>query len=241
MKLQRLLTYGIKAIKKYDMIKDGDKIAVGISGGKDSITTLILLNHIKKHFEEYKNIEIYPVVIDCFGNTDYSVLEEKIKELDLKLSIVRTEIADIIFNVRKEKNPCSLCSKMRKSALFIESEKLGCNKVALGHNRDDVLETFFMSLFEEGRIHTFPCNTYLNKTNVTIIRPLIYVPEKDVVGFINKYDLNRYLIKNKCLADGNTEREEMKNFLRSLREKYEKIDDKLIGAIEKARIDGYKD
>ena len=238
MKLQKLLSYGIKAIKKYNMIEDGDKIAVGISGGKDSLTTLILLGEIKKYF--YKDIEIVPIAIDIFENQDYSKLEEKIRVMGMELIIERTEIAKIIFDERKEDSPCSLCAKMRKSALFTKAEEMGCNKVALGHNRDDVLETFFMSLFQEGRIHTFPCNTYLDKTNVTIIRPLIYVPECDVRGFINKEGLSDYVMETKCPAAGNTEREKMLDFIKDLRKDYKNIDDKLIKAIEKAGIDGYK-
>lgn len=240
MKLQKLLSYGIKAIKKYNMIEDNDKIAVGISGGKDSLTLLVLLNEVRKYF--YPSIEIIPIAIDIFGDNDYEKLSSYIKnELGLELIVERTEIAKIIFDVRKESNPCALCSKMRKSALFTKAESLGCNKVALGHNKDDVLETFFMSLFEEGRIHTFPCNTYLDKTNVTVIRPMIYVKEKDVIGFVNKEGIKDLVIKNKCKADGNTNREKMKNFLNDLRKEYDRIDDKLIGAIERNGIDGYKE
>ena len=240
MKKQQLVTNSLKAINKYEMIQDNDTIAVGISGGKDSLALLVMLSEYKKYFND--TINIIPIAVDIMGDNDYQLLDDFItNELNLKLDIVRTEINDIIFNVRKESNPCSLCSKMRKSALFTRAEELGCNKVALGHNKDDVLETFFMSLFEEGRLHTFPCNTYLDKTNVTIIRPMIYIEEKNIIGFINKYDLAKYVIKNRCKADGNTNREEMKNYLKSLRIKYDHIDDKLMGAIEKASIDGYKE
>lgn len=239
MKKQKLITYGIKAIKKYNMIEDGDKIAVGLSGGKDSLATLLLLSDVKKYF--YNDLSLCGIAIDLSGDTDYSNLENLCKELEIPLYIERTDIKNIIFDVRKESNPCSLCAKMRKSALFTKAEELGYSKVALGHNKDDLIETFLMSLLEEGRLHTFPNNTYLDKTKITIIRPLIYVPEKDIIGFTNKYELNKYVIKSKCPADGNTRREDMKNLMKTFREEYDHFDDKVLGAIERARLDGYRE
>ncbi len=238
MKLQRLISYGTKAVKKYDMIQDGDKIAVGMSGGKDSLALLIFLAHLKNYMN-YK-IEIEAINIDCFSNTDFTELENKCKELNVNFTSVRTDIGNIIFNERKESNPCSLCSKMRKAALFEKAAELKCNKVALGHNKDDVIQTFFMSLFQEGRLHTFPCYKYLDRTDVTIIRPLIYAPEKDIIGFVNKYDYHKYIIKGLCPADKKTERENMNGFIKELRGKYQDIDRKIFGAIERSGIDGYK-
>lgn len=239
MKRQQLLNLTVKAVKKYNMINDNDHIAVGLSGGKDSLTSLIMLNELKKYF--YPNIKLCGIAIDLSGDTDYSELENFCKEQNIDLYIERTDIKKIIFEVRKESNPCSLCAKMRKSALFTKAESLGYHKVVLGHNKDDIIETFLMSLLEEGRIHTCPCNTYLDKTHITVIRPLMYVNEKDIVGFINKEELNKYVIKSTCPADGNTRREDMKNLMKSFRTTYDHFDDKIIGAIERAGIDGYKE
>ncbi len=240
MKLQRVMSLSIKAIKKYGMIKNGDRIAVGVSGGKDSITLLIMLKNLQK-FLKYE-IEIEAITVDLgFPNANFDKIQELCDQLEIRYTVCKTDIGDIIFNIRKEKNPCSLCSKMRKGALNEKAAELGCNKIALGHNKDDVIETFFMSLLYEGRIHTFPAVTYLDRTKLEMIRPLIYMSEMNIKGFLNRYHYTQYIVKSDCPANGNTKREEIKNLVTEFKLKYDKIEEKMIGAIEKAGIDGYKE
>jgi tRNA(Ile)-lysidine synthase TilS/MesJ len=168
---------------------------------------------------------------------DFSPVKELCDSVGVEYHVVETDIAEIIFNERKEKNPCSLCAKMRKGALNDKVEELGCNKVALGHNRDDVIETLLMALLYEGRIYTFSPVTYLNKKKLTSIRPLIYVPEKEVIGFARKQQLP--IVKNKCPADGNTRREDMKNRIASLKKDFDHLDEKLFGAVQRSAIPGW--
>ena len=149
-----------------------------------------------------------------FKNVKFDDLERFFTDLKIEFHILKTDIADIIFNERKESNPCSLCSKMRKGALYPYLKELGANKVALGHNKDDMIETMLMSELYEGRINTLKPKTYLDRTNITVIRPLLYVDENDIIGFANSYPLP--IIKSKCPADGNTKREYAKNLMKQL-------------------------
>lgn len=210
MKLQKLLSYVRKAVEDYDMIKDGDKIAVGLSGGKDSIALLIALKSLQRFYPQKFELEVITVSLG-FENMNFNSMIELCKNLEVNYTIENTNIGTIIFDERKEKNPCSLCSKMRKGALNDVAEKLGCNKIALGHNKDDVIQTFFLSLFYEGRINTFAPITYLDRKKLYSIRPLMYSREKDIKSFVNKSNIE--IIKNQCPANGNTKREDMKNFI----------------------------
>ncbi|MCD8214402.1 MAG: tRNA 2-thiocytidine(32) synthetase TtcA [Clostridiales bacterium] len=236
MKLQRLLSYVRRAVDEYNMIEEGDKIAVGVSGGKDSLALLTALNNLAIFYP--KHFSLCGVCVDLgFQGTDFSGIEAYCRGLEVPLYIKHTDIGNIVFNERKEKNPCSLCSKMRKGALHDAVKKLGFNKVALGHNRDDVIETFFMSLFYEGRIHTFSPVTYLSRKELTNIRPLVYVPECDVKGFVKLYNVP--VLKNRCLADGNTKREDMKKFIKDNVAVYDNFEEKIMGAVKRADIDGW--
>ncbi|MCC8097295.1 MAG: tRNA 2-thiocytidine(32) synthetase TtcA [Eubacterium sp.] len=236
MKLQRLLSYVRRAVDEYNMIEEGDRIAVGVSGGKDSLALLTALKNLTIFYP--KHFEVCGICIDLgFEGMDFSAIENYCKSIGAPLYIKHTDIGNIIFNERKEKNPCSLCSKMRKGALHDAVNELGFNKAALGHNRDDVIETFFMSLFYEGRIHTFSPVTYLSRKNITNIRPLVYVPECDVKGFVNMYNVP--VLKNKCLADGNTKRESIKEFVKSSGLMYDNFEEKIMGSIKRAGIDGW--
>jgi tRNA(Ile)-lysidine synthase TilS/MesJ len=213
MKKQKLMSYVRKAIDDYEMINEGDKIAVGISGGKDSITLLHALKGLQRFYP--KKFELYAITIDLgFENQDFSIIKELCKELDTPYIIVHSEIANIIFNERKEGSPCSLCAKMRKGALNEEIKKLGCNKVAYGHHKDDIVETMMLSLIYEGRFHCFSPKTYLDRMDLTVIRPLMYVNEMDVKGFINAYDLP--VAKSKCPVDGYTKRQYVKELLKQI-------------------------
>ena len=173
MKLQKLLSLTRKAVDEFSLIEDGDKIAVGVSGGKDSLTMLYALHGLMRFYPHPFSIEV--ITVDL-GHPGFHV--EKIKELcdslGLGFTVVKTDIAQIIFDERKESNPCSLCAKMRKGALNEEAKKLGCNKVAYAHHKDDVVETMLLSLIFEGRFHTFSPKTYLDRMDLTVIRPLLY-------------------------------------------------------------------
>ena len=211
MRLQQVLSYVRKAVDDYHMIADGDKIAVGISGGKDSLTLLYALHGLRRFYPQ--KFDIHAVTVDLgFGNLDLSRIESICAdELQIPYTIVKTDIADIIFEQRKESNPCSLCAKMRKGALNEAIKKEGCNKVAYAHHKDDVVETMLMSLIYEGRFHTFSPVTYLDRMDLTVIRPLMYMNEADVIGFVNKNQIP--VVKSPCPADGYTKREYVKQLL----------------------------
>ena len=213
MKLQQVLSRVRKAIDDYQMIQEGDRIAVGISGGKDSLTLLYALNSLKYFYP--KHFEIVAVTVDLgFQNLNLQKIQELCDSLGVEYKIIRTDIAQIVFQERKESNPCSLCAKMRKGALNTAIKEVGCNKVAYAHHKDDVVETMMLSLVYEGRFHTFSPVTYLDRMDLTVIRPLIYMNESDVIGFVNKYELP--VVKSPCPADGNTKREYVKTLLRQI-------------------------
>ena len=213
MKLQKLLSYTRRAIDSYEMIDNGDKIAVGISGGKDSLTLLYALAELRRFYP--KKFDLIAITVNLgFDNFDTTKIEQLCKELYVPYYIVDTEIYDIVFNIRKEKNPCSLCAKMRKGALYNAVKELDCNKVAYAHHKDDFIETMMMSMIYEGHFYCFPPKTYLDRMELTIIRPFLYVEEADVIGFKNKYNLP--VVKNPCPADGATRREYVKQLIRSI-------------------------
>ena len=237
MKIQQMLSLIRRAVQDYNMIDEGDRIAVGISGGKDSLSMLMALKHLQRFYPKHFELEAITVNLG-FEGMDFSPIEKFCNELGVNYSIVNTDIGEIVFEARKEKNPCALCAKMRKGALNTKVEDLGCNKIALGHNRDDVIETFLMALIFEGRIHCFSPYTYLSRKKITSIRPLIYVPEKDVIGFANKYNLP--IVKNKCSVDGNTKREEIKNIVKEFASKYDHFEERTFNAIKRSYLEGWK-
>lgn len=236
MKKQRLLSYVRKAIEDYEMINEGDKIAIGISGGKDSITLLHAMKTLQYFYP--KKFEIYAITIDLgFDNQNFSLIIDLCEKLGVPYKIVRSEIANIIFNERKEKSPCSLCAKMRKGALNKEIKKLGCNKVAYGHHKDDIVETMMLSLIYEGRFHSFSPKTYLDRMDLTVIRPLMYVSEMDIKGFINKYELP--VAKSKCPADGYTKRQHVKELLKQMNIDAPGTTERMFTAVIKGNINGW--
>lgn len=213
MELQQILSLTRKCIDKYNLIKENDKIAVACSGGKDSITLAVALNSLKRFYP--KKFEIIAISVDLgFNNVNYDELKNFFKNNDIEFHIIKTDIGEIVFKERNESNPCSLCSKMRKGALNPYAKELGCNKVALGHNKDDLIETFMMSFIYEGRINTFKPITYLDRTDITVIRPLLFIDECDIIGFSKNYPLP--VIKSKCPADGNTKREYAKLLMKNI-------------------------
>jgi tRNA 2-thiocytidine biosynthesis protein TtcA len=237
LKLQQLYSYTRKAIDDYQMIEDGDKIAIGISGGKDSLTLLYALAGLRRFYPKKFTLEAITVSLG-FDNFDTSKIEALCKELDVNYTVVNTEIAPIIFESRKESNPCSLCAKMRKGAFNDKAKELGCNKSAYAHHKDDVIETTLMSLLFEGRYYTFSPVTYLDRMDITLIRPLIYVDETDVIGFKNAYDLP--VLKNPCPIDGYTKREYAKNLVKQLNQEHPGAKVRLFHAVTEGLLPDWK-
>ena len=236
MKLQQVLSYVRKAVDDYHMIQNGDKIAVGISGGKDSLTLLYALNNLKRFYPEH--FEIHAVTVDLgFDNLKLDQIQELCHTLNVEYTIVKTDIAQIVFKERKEENPCSLCAKMRKGALNQAIKNVGCNKVAYAHHKDDVVETMLMSLIFEGRFHTFAPVTYLDRMDLTVIRPLMYMNEVDVIGFVNKYNVP--VVKSPCPEDGHTQREYVKNLLRQLNLENPGVNERMFTAIRTGNRNGW--
>ncbi len=226
--MKRILSYMRRAVEDYNMIAPGDKIAVGISGGKDSLTLLNALYHYKKYFAN--NFDIEAITLDMgYTESDYTPVAKMCEERNINYTVVKTNIKEVVFDIRQEKNPCSLCSKLRSGALNSNAVKLNCNKVALGHHFEDAIETFFLSLFYEGRVNCFSPVSYLDRTGITLIRPLIYTPESIIKGAAKR--LNLPVCKNPCPADGNTKRQEMKNFINNRSKTDRHFKDKIFHAI----------
>ena len=213
MKAQKLFSYIRKAVEDYQMINDGDKIAVGISGGKDSLTLLYALNGLRRFYPQ--KFEITALTVDLnFDIQNFDTIRKFCDDMNVEYHVIKTGIANIVFDDRKETNPCSLCAKMRKGALNEYAKSIGCNKIAYAHHKDDLIETMFLSLIYEGRFHCFSPITYLDRMDLTVIRPLMYVTEADVIGFMHKYELP--VAKSKCPVDGHTKREYVKQLVKQL-------------------------
>ena len=236
MKLQQVLSYTRRAIDDYNMIDEGDKIAVGISGGKDSLTMLYALHGLMRFYPKKFTIEAITVDLG-FGIQDFDEIQKLCDSLGVNYTIVKTDIAPIIFEDRKEASPCSLCAKMRKGALNDKAEELGCNKVAYAHHKDDIIETMLLSLIYEGRFHSFSPYTYLDRMKLTVIRPLMYMNEADVIGFARKNNLP--VAKNPCPMDGNTKREYVKQLLKSLNAENPGVRERMFHAIVEGNIKGW--
>lgn len=237
MKLQQLMSYVRRAIDDFQMIEEGDKIAVGISGGKDSLALLHALNGLRRFYP--KKFELYAVTVDLgFKNLNLDKIIELCEELQVPYKMVKTDIAKIVFEDRKEDNPCALCAKMRKGALNEAMKSLGCNKIAYAHHKDDVVVTMLMSLIFEGRFHTFSPVTYLDRMDLTVIRPLMYVNEVDVIGFVNKYQVP--VVKSPCPADGNTKREYITQLLAQLNRENPGVKERMFTAILRSDLKGWE-
>ena len=236
--MKRILSFVRRAVDDYQMIEEGDRIAVGVSAGKDSLTLLYALAELRRFYP--KRFELVAITIDMgFPNADFTPVREFCERLDVPYHVFPSEIYKIIFEVRKEKNPCSLCAKMRRGALHNAAKSLGCNRVALGHHFDDAVETFMLNLFYEGRIGCFSPVTYLSRADLHLIRPMIYLPEKDVRYFAAHTELP--VVKSSCPADGNTEREAMKQLLATLDREHKGLRYRIFGAMQRGEIDGFKE
>ena len=236
MKLQQLLSHTRKAVDEYQMIQEGDHIAVGISGGKDSLTLLYALHGLKRFYPNH--FELSAITVDLgYEQCDFTPIKELCREMEIPYRIVKTDIAQILFEERKEKNPCSLCAKMRKGALNQAVKEIGCNKIAYAHHKDDIIETMILSLFFEGRFYSFSPKTYLDCMDLTVIRPIMFVDEADVIGFKNKYNLP--VVKSACPVDGYTKRQYAKDLLADLNRQYPGIKQRMFTAILNGNIPGW--
>lgn len=236
MELQRLYSYTRRALEEYNMIDNNDKIAIGISGGKDSLTLLYALSGLKRFYP--KKFELIAISVDLgFGIQDFSEIEKLCNMLQVPLYIVPTQINQIVFLDRKESNPCSLCAKMRKGALNEKAKELGCNRIAYAHHKDDIIETMMLSLIYEGRFHSFAPVTYLDRTGLYVIRPMMFITESEVIGFKNK--MNLPVAKNPCPVDGHTKREYVKELITTLNIENPGVKERMFRAILNSKIDGF--
>lgn len=236
--MQRILGYMRKAIQEFDLIENGDKIAVGVSGGKDSAALLDGLCRLKRFIGI--DYDIVAVTLDpCFNGQpgDYSAVAELCGKYGVSYIIQRTHIGEIVFDIRKEQSPCSLCARMRRGALHDAAVAAGCNKIALGHHFDDAVETFLMNLFIEGRIGCFSPKSYLSRKKLYMIRPLVFAPEKEIKKSAARANLP--VVKSKCPVDGATKRQEIKEFLREREREDEGFKLRLFGAMRRSGIDGW--
>ena len=224
--MQKILGAMRKACQEYSLIEENDKICVGLSGGKDSLMLLTALARYRIFSPE--NFSLIAITVDLTnGKNDYRDIEKYCKSLDVPLTIIPSNVFEVVFDIRKEKNPCSLCANMRRGILNSTAKSLGCNKVTLGHHKDDMLETFLMSLFFEGRLSTFKPKLYLSNTNLNVIRPLIYCDEEDILRLSSDLPI----LENPCPANNHTERENAKSILKELNKLYPNSKEKIFNAI----------
>ena len=235
--MQRMLSYIRKAIDDYNMIEDGDKIAVGLSGGKDSITLLMGLKALQRFYD--KKFELVAISINPgfeFFNSDF--LKNICQNIGVEYIEEESHIKEIVFDIREEKNPCSLCANLRRGILNSTAIREGCNKIALGHNEDDVLETFFLNLLYGGNINTFAPKSYMDRSKITLIRPLIYAPEKSIKTFIKKNNIE--VMPKVCPMDGVSKREDMKKLIWKFQKEIPNVKANIYGAIKRGKIKGWE-
>ena len=235
--LQTIMGHARRAIEDFNMIDDGDKIAIGLSGGKDSLTLLYTLHYLRRFYP--KKFDIMAITIHPGSETfKTDKLEALCKDLGIEYVVYKSDIAQVVFDIRKEKNPCSLCANMRRGMLNSVAIEHGCNKIALGHHSDDVMETLLMSLFLNGKIYTFSPVTYLSRSDIKVIRPLVYVSEKDIRALSRQKE---FPVMGKCCPyDGFTKREYMKDLIQDLRQDIPKVRENIFGAIKRSDIPGWK-
>lgn len=226
-----------RCVEDYKMIQDGDRVAVGVSGGKDSVSLLCALANLKRYYPN--KFELYAITVSMgFEEMDFSPIQKLCDELGVPYYLKKTQMKQIIFEERREKNPCALCAKMRRGAIHDVMKELGINKVALGHHFDDAVETFMMSLFYEGRISCFQPVTYMSRTDVTQIRPMLYVGEGTVKNLVQRYGLP--VVENPCPMDKHSKREEVKTLIKNLSEQYPDLKTKVFGAMQRLPLDGWE-
>lgn len=230
--MQQILSKMRKAIEEYNMLEEGDKIAVCLSGGKDSITLLNGLKALQRFYP--KHFELIAISVNPgFKEFDKDLLQKNCDEVGVPLFIEDSNIKEIVFDIRKEKNPCSLCAKLRRGALNDAAMKLGCTKVALGHHKDDAVETFVMAMFYEGRVNCFSPKSYMEKYNLSIIRPMVYIDEYMIKKTVK--DNGYPIIKNPCIADGHTKRQEVKELIKNLQGTFPNLKEKLFSSLNNSQ------
>ena len=235
--MQKILGSMRKAIEEFHMIDEGDKIAVALSGGKDSITLLMALKNLQRFYP--KKFDLIAISINPgFEFFDVNILYDLCQKIDVELYVVDSYIKEIVFDIRKEKNPCSLCANLRRGILNTTAIEHGCNKIAFGHNEDDVLETFFLNLLYAGNINTFAPVSYMDRSQITLIRPLIYAPEKYIRSFVKKNNITP--MPKCCPMDGTSKREDMKNLIQTFQKYIPTVRANLYGAIKRSNIKGWE-
>lgn len=236
--MQKILSKMRKAIDDYQMIQEGDKIAVALSGGKDSVTLLYALKNLQIFYP--KKFEIMAITVNPgFDNFDTELLNKIADDVGVELVIASSDIKTIVFDIRNEKNPCSLCANLRRGILNSVAKEHGCNKIALGHNEDDVLETFLLNMIYAGNMSTFAPISYMDRSNMTLIRPLIYTPEKYMKNFIKRNNIE--IMPKVCPMDGQSKREYALELLKGIEIQYKHSRSNIIGAIKRANINGWKE
>lgn len=234
--MQKLLSYVRRAVDHYHMIEPGDRIAVGVSGGKDSLALLVALAELRRFYP--KPYTLVAITLEMgYEQMDFTPVQALCDRLGVEYVRVPTQIKQIVFDVRQEASPCSLCAKLRRGALHEAALAAGCRKVALGHHFDDVVETYMLSLMYEGRISCFKPVTYLDRKGITLIRPLLYTPEYYVRTMARRLELP--IVENPCPADGNTKRQEVKELLRTLEQQHRGLRERIFGAIQRYPLDGW--
>lgn len=227
--MRKILGAVRRADERFSMIRQGDRVAVGLSGGKDSMLLLYALHLYQKYAK--KEYELLAVTVDLgFGNYATEVMREYADGLGIPLHILKTNISEIVFDIRKEKNPCALCAKMRKGALYEKAKELGCNKAAFAHHGDDVIQTLLMSLMYEGRVNTFSPKSYLSRRDITLVRPFVFLREADIVSAVRR--LNIPIAKNPCPIDFSTKREQAKDIVKYLDSLFPGAADNILGAVK---------
>ena len=234
--MQHILALVRKCVEDYHMITPGETLAVGVSGGKDSVLLLAALARLKKFYPGGFNLVAITINAGAPG-MDFTPIARLCEELEVPYHIIDVPIFEVVFQERKEKNPCSLCAKFRRGALSTALNDLGIRKIALGHHYDDAAETMLMNLFWEGRIGCFQPVTYLDRSDVTQIRPMLYVQEREVINAVNKLHLP--VVENSCPANGETKREEMKELIQTLDKQFPGIKKKVFGAIQRYPLYGW--
>ena len=238
--MNKILSLTRRCVEDYNMIRPGDRVAVGVSGGKDSLTLLAALARLRECYPIPFTVEAFTLDMghaDGIEPLDFSPVEALCRELDVPYTILNSEIQHIIFDLRKEKNPCSMCAKMRRGALHAALQERGIGKIALGHHYDDAVETFLMSLIFEGRLSCFQPVTYLDRTGITQIRPLLYCGENLIRHTAQRLALP--VVKNRCPADGNTKRQEVKELIRTLGQQYPNLKNRVFGAMQRLPLPGW--
>ncbi len=228
MTLQQLMSPARRAMDDFCMIEDGDVVAVGLSGGKDSVTLLSILAGMRRFYP--KKYDLKAITVDMglgLDQKEVEAMKQFCKDLDVEYVIEKTDIGEVVFDVRKESNPCSLCAKMRRGALNNSAVANGCNVVALGHHADDLVETFFLSMIYEGRLSTFSPITYLTKSKIKIIRPMLYITEKEIAGFAK----NNPILHNPCPMDKHTQRQYVKDLIKNINVQVPIAKDRILSAL----------